>query len=86
LVPFLAFISLKIPIAMETIMMLVICLGTDIYPAIALAYEEPESYIMQQPPRKKTDHLITPKLMLNAYCTIGLLETIGCFFAFWWVF
>ncbi len=27
LVPFLAFIALKIPIAMETIMMLVVCLG-----------------------------------------------------------
>jgi len=86
LVPFLAFIALKIPIAMETIMMLVVCLGTDIYPAISLAYEEPESFIMLQPPRKKTDHLITPKLMLNAYLTIGLLESFGCFFSFYWVF
>ncbi len=31
LVPFLAFIALKIPIAMETIMMLVVCLGKFIF-------------------------------------------------------
>jgi hypothetical protein len=41
---------------------------------------------MQQPPRKKTDHLFTPKMMINANCTIGLLESFGSFFAFYWVF
>lgn len=47
-------------------------IGTDIAPAIALAYEEPESFIMKKPPRKLTEHLIDLKLMINAYGTIGI--------------
>ncbi|MFN9909975.1 MAG: cation transporting ATPase C-terminal domain-containing protein [bacterium] len=47
-------------------------MGTDIAPAIALAYEEPEAFIMKKPPRKLTEHLIDLKLMINAYGTIGI--------------
>lgn len=73
IVPFLLFIVIKIPLAIETIMILFIDLGTDIAPAIALAYEEPESFIMKKPPRKLTEHLIDLKLMINAYLSIGIM-------------
>ena len=40
LIPFLLFIIIRIPLAIETIMIILIDVGTDICPAIALAYEE----------------------------------------------
>lgn len=46
IIPFLLFIAIKIPIALETVMILFIDLGTDIAPAIALAYEDGEAFIM----------------------------------------
>jgi len=48
--PFLALILLQIPIPLETVMILCIDLGTDMLPAISLAYEEPESDIMKRTP------------------------------------
>jgi sodium/potassium-transporting ATPase subunit alpha len=67
-------------------MILFIDLGTDIYPAIALAYEEGEDFVLLKPPRSRNDHLVSFRLMLNAYGTIGVFETISAFFAFFMVF
>ncbi len=47
LIPFLLFIILRIPLAIETIAILIIDLGTDIIPAIVFAWEEPEDSIMK---------------------------------------
>lgn len=46
LVPFLLFIALKIPLGIETIMLIFIDVGTDMAPAICLAYEDSEEFIM----------------------------------------
>ena len=49
-------------------MMLLICLGTDMIPDIALAYETPELDIMLRQPRNaKLDHLVTKKLLAFSY-------------------
>lgn len=77
IIPFLAFIAIKIPLMIETVMILFIDLGTDILPAISMAYEEPEDFIMTKPPRSRDDHLVTFGLMINSYGTIGLIEFIG---------
>lgn len=84
IIPFLLFIILKIPLGLETIHILLIDLGTDLAPAVCLAYEEPEQAIMEIPPRKPTDHIITPQLMGVAYGTIGMFQTFASFFA--WVY
>ena len=39
ILPFCCMIIFRIPLPISSIFMLVICVGTDIYPAIALAYE-----------------------------------------------
>ncbi|GBP35976.1 hypothetical protein EVAR_91527_1 [Eumeta japonica] len=49
--PFLAFILCDIPLPLGTVTILCIDLGTDMVPAIALAYEAAESDIMKRPPR-----------------------------------
>jgi magnesium-transporting ATPase (P-type) len=50
---------MKIPLGLETIHILLIYLGTDLAPAVCLAYEEPEDAIMKMQPRKRTEHIIT---------------------------
>lgn len=86
LLPFLFFIVLRIPLGIETIVILTIDLGTDILPAIAMAYEEAEGKIMTQPPRSKNAHLTGTNMFLVGYCTIGVFQTFAAFFGFFWVF
>jgi len=82
IVPFLLFIAMKIPLGIETICILLIDLGTDLAPAVSIAYEEPEDAIMQIPPRTEHSHLVGPQMMMVAYGTIGIFQTIAAFFAF----
>jgi sodium/potassium-transporting ATPase subunit alpha len=86
IIPFLLLIAFGFPLTIETIVILCIDLGTDILPAIALAYEEAEDAIMDKKPRTANDHLVGPQLMGVAYGTIGMFQTFGAFFAFIYVF
>ena len=55
-------------------MVLCICVGTDMFPAVSFAYELPELDIMDRMPRNpKRDHLVTAKLMAFAYAEIGII-------------
>lgn len=69
--PFLAFIAIKVPLPLSALFMLIICVGTDILPAISLAYEEAELDIMTRKPRNKADHLVSNKLIVHAYMLQG---------------
>lgn len=62
--------------------MLIICVGTDIYPALSLAYEEAEVDIMTRKPRKQSDHLVTARLLTHAYGQMGEIATAGGFFTY----
>lgn len=86
LIPFLLFIALKLPLSIETIMIILIDVGTDLAPAVALAYEEPEDLIMNIPPRSKDNHLVGIKLMLISYVFWGFIQTFAAYFAYIWVF
>jgi hypothetical protein len=86
IVPFLLFISAGYPLAIETIMILLIDLGTDLAPAVSVAYEEPEDAIMKMPPRTSDDHLVGVRMLIVAYGTIGVFETVACYVAFFWTF
>ncbi len=70
---------------MLTIMeVLLIDLGTDMVPAIALGSESPDSTVMDVPPRSRNEHLIDRKVLLRAL-RIGLQTTIlslACYLAF----
>lgn len=85
LIPFLAFVALNIPLAMEILIILTIDVGTDVMPGIAMAYEEDEAKTMEVPPRKPEDHLITIRLMVVSYCIGGVIETIAGYFGFFYV-
>eukprot|EP01134_Creolimax_fragrantissima_P001977 CFRG1977T1 len=81
--PFLFFIIFSIPLPLSTIMILCIDLGTDMYPAISLAYERAESDIMLRKPRNaKVDKLVTSKLLQLTYLQIGVIQAMAGFFAY----
>jgi magnesium-transporting ATPase (P-type) len=54
---------------------LCIDLGTDMVPAISMAYEEAESDIMKRQPRNPfTDKLVNERLISMAYGQIGMIQ------------
>lgn len=69
--PFIALVLIQIPLPLSNIFMLCICVGTDIYPALSLAYEEAEVDIMTRRPRKPDEHLVSAKLLGHAYGNMG---------------
>lgn len=78
--PFLAFILLDIPLPLGTVTILCIDLGTDLIPAISLAYEEAETDIMKRMPRDPVhDKLVNERLISMAYGQIGMLQALSGF-------
>ena len=77
-----ALAALQIPLPLSNIFMLVICVGTDIYPALSLAYEEAEVDVMTRRPRKPEEHLVSGKLLVHAYGHMGSIATVGGFFTY----
>uniref|UniRef100_A0A3Q3CVA7 Sodium/potassium-transporting ATPase subunit alpha n=1 Tax=Haplochromis burtoni TaxID=8153 RepID=A0A3Q3CVA7_HAPBU len=81
--PFLFFIIVNIPLPLGTITILCIDLGTDMVPAISLAYEAAESDIMKRQPRNPArDKLVNERLISIAYGQIGMIQALGGFFAY----
>merc|ERR1711931_465748 len=78
--PFPMFILIGIPLPLGTVTILCIDLGTDIVPAISLAYEQAESDIMKRNPRNKfTDKLVNERLISMAYGQIGMIQALAGF-------
>ena len=75
-----------LPLGMQTLVILFIDLGTELFPGVMLAYEEPEDTIMKIPPRSPDSHLTGPKMLIITYFFIGLIETFTCFWGFLYVF
>jgi sodium/potassium-transporting ATPase subunit alpha len=81
--PFLLFILVRMPLSLTTVLILCVDLGTDMIPAISLAYEQPESDIMLRPPRDaEFDRLVTDKLIFFAYLQIGVFQALAGFYTF----
>ena len=73
--PFLMFILADIPLPLGTVTILCIDLGTDMVPAISMAYEEAESDIMKRQPRNPfSDKLVNERLISMAYGQIGIVQ------------
>ncbi len=76
--PVIVYALIQTPMPLSAILMVAICVGTDLAPAIALAYENPELDIMKRPPRHpKLDHLVTGKLLSFSYLQIGVIQAFG---------
>jgi len=81
--PFLMFILFSIPLPLPTVLILCIDLGTDMVPAISLAYENKEANIMRKPPRDmNTERLVTVKLISFSYFQIGIFQAVAGFYTY----
>merc|ERR1712226_1796082 len=81
--PFLLFIIADVPPPLGTVTILCIDLGTDMVPAISMAYEEAESDIMKRMPRNPfTDKLVNERLISMAYGQIGMIQASSGFFVY----
>jgi sodium/potassium-transporting ATPase subunit alpha len=81
--PFLFFILLDTPLPLGTVTILCIDLGTDMVPAISMAYETAESDIMKRQPRNPfTDKLVNDRLISMAYGQIGMIQASAGFFVY----
>lgn len=79
--PFLCYIVIRIPLPLSTVLILCVDLGTDMVPAISMAYEEKEADIMERRPRNAaTDRLVNRKLISFAYLQIGVMQALAGFF------
>jgi len=81
--PFLFFMVGAVPLPLGTVTILCIDLGTDMVPAISLAYEQPESDIMKRHPRDPfNDKLVNERLISMAYGQIGMIQALAGFFTY----
>jgi len=81
--PFLMFIVMSIPLPLGTVTILCIDLGTDMLPAISLAYEKAETDIMKRKPRDPIkDKLVNERLISIAYGQIGMIQAVAGFFTY----
>ena len=81
--PFLLFILADVPLPLGTVTILCIDLGTDMVPAISMAYEGSESDIMKRKPRNPyTDKLVNERLISMAYGQIGMIQASAGFFTY----
>lgn len=72
-----------LPAGLTALQVLTIDLGTELGPAISLAYEKAESDIMDRPPRNpKKDRLVAPALLVYAYVVAGAFLSAGCIGAY----
>ena len=72
-----------IPLPLGVLAVLCIDLGTDMLPAISLAFEESEENLMRRKPRNPdTDHLINERLIFLSYGQMGLIQAAAGFFTY----
>ncbi|KAK0077597.1 hypothetical protein PV325_003686 [Microctonus aethiopoides] len=80
MLPMLSSIVLSLPLPFVIELVLCVDIGTDLMPAIALAYEKAESDIMKRPPRNpQYDKLVNKRLISIAYGQIGMTQALAGF-------
>jgi calcium-translocating P-type ATPase len=85
IVPYLAFVLLRIPLPLTIIQILAVDLGTDMVPALGLGAEPPDPEVMHRPPRPRTERLLTWPLLSRAYLFLGLMEAAAAMAAYFFV-
>ncbi len=85
ILPYLLYIVLPVPLALNIIHILSIDLGTDLVPSMGLGQEPADPEVMRKPPRNPSQSLLTRQLMIRSYCFLGLIEGIWALFLFFYV-
>ncbi len=82
ILPFVAYVLFPIPLPITVVQILAIDLITDILPAIGLGNEPPEKDVMQRPPRRRDERLVSYRTFVRSYGIIGPAEAALSFLVF----
>ena len=87
LMPILLNVLFGLPQILSNLQMIIICVVTDVLPAISMCFEKPEAGLLTRKPRDtKKDRLVDWKLLLHAYFFLGILESLCAMsMAFWYL-
>ncbi|MCI0657167.1 MAG: HAD-IC family P-type ATPase, partial [Acidobacteria bacterium] len=84
--PFLLWVLVPgFPLLMTVMGVLAVDVGTDLVPAMGLGIEPPEKGIMERPPRRKDQKLLSMRFILRSYLVQGAILCCSCF-ATWYYF
>ena len=85
--PVLLNIAIDMPLGLTSLQILSRDLGTELGPAISMAYEYAEDDIMTRPPRNtRTEKLVSGRTMAYAYLEASLIEICFCLLAYFTAF
>jgi magnesium-transporting ATPase (P-type) len=73
------------PLAMTVMGVLAVDVGTDLIPAMGLGIEPPEKGIMERPPRRRDEKLLSLKLILRSYFVQGSLLAFTCYATYYYM-
>jgi len=85
ILPYLLYIVLPVPLALNIIHILSIDLGTDLVPSMGLGQEPADPEVMNKPPRNPAQGLLNRQLMVRSYLFLGLIEGLWSLFLFFYV-
>jgi sodium/potassium-transporting ATPase subunit alpha len=85
IIPYIAYMLLRIPLPLTIMQILAVDLGTDMLPALALGAEKPTQDLMNKPPRHSRERLLNLQLLSRAYLFLGPMEAVAGMFAFFFV-
>ena len=73
------------PLAMTVMGVLAVDVGTDLIPAMGLGIEPPEEGIMERPPRRRDEKLLSLRFILRSYFVQGSLLAFSCFATYYYM-
>lgn len=73
------------PLAMTVMGVLAVDVGTDLVPAVGLGAEPPEPGLMDRPPRRRGEKLLSLGFVLRSYFVQGTLLALSCFATYFYM-
>lgn len=74
---------LGVPSAITAAQVLLVDIGTDIWTAIAFAWQPAECELMERPPRHpKRDRMVNGQVLLYSYGYVGVVQSVACWMVF----
>lgn len=75
----------NMPLAMTVMGVLAVDVGTDLIPAMGLGIEPPEEGIMERPPRRRDEKLLSLPFILQSYFVQGSLLACSCYATYFYM-
>jgi len=74
--PFVLFVLAGVPLPLTVLQVLLVDLGTDIFPGLALGVDPAERGVMERPPRPTDQRMVSRALLLRALGFLGMLAAV----------